>query len=201
MTSQGIVWVDGDDYPYLRLPGNWEKHEVKWGGIRPGMQWCFDTFPDATQYGWLADDMVPASDGWDRALEERAGQWRLAYAFDGWLATHAISLALLEVGLDMGGAPCWGGELVREVGWWAPPKLRQGGIDFVWTTLLRDLGLTCYDEEVRVLHKHWRNSARAKDGTDTMPHVERDVHRALEYVRSDEFESIRARLEELAVAV
>ena len=200
MTSEGIVWVDGDSYPDLRLPGNWSKREVEWGGLRPGMQWVFENYPDASQYGWLADDMTPTSNGWDTALEERAGDWRLSYAFDGWLATAPIALFMLERGLDMGGAPCWGGELVREVGWWAPPKMKQGGIDFVWTTLLRDLDLHYYDEEVRVLHRHWRNSARVKDATDVLPHVEHDVELAKKYVQSKDFKRIRGKLERLAVA-
>lgn len=192
--------MDGDSYPNLRLPDNWSKREVRWGGLRPAMQWCLRKFPDATQYGWLADDMIPASEGWDSALQERAGGRRLAYAFDGWLATHVLSRALLKAGLDMGGAPCWGGELVRTVGWWAPPRMKQGGIDFVWTSLLRDLGLTYYDEGVYVLHKHWRNSARARDAVDMMPHVEHDVELAFKYVQSVDFKRTREKLEQLAVA-
>jgi hypothetical protein len=195
MTSQGIVWVDGDSYPELRLPENWQKIEAPWGGLRAGMQWCLKEFPKASQYGWLADDTHPVTEGWDKLVEEAAGSSYLAYCRDGWLSDNWLARPFLEIGEDLGGGLCWGGDLIRKVGWWAPPKLRQGGIDYVWTRLLSGLGMTRYLDDVTVLHKSWRCGARAKDGIDVLPHIDEDVQWAFAYVSSPGFRRIRKRLE------
>ena len=198
MSSPGVVWVDGDGYPNLRLPANWRKMEAPWGGLRAGMQWCLREFPRATSYGWLADDTVPVTEGWDELVEKAAGRKYLAYCRDGWLSDNWLARPFLEIGEDLGAGLCWGAGLIRTVGWWAPPELRQGGIDYVWTRLLRGLELTRYLDDVTVLHKHWRNNARRKDEVDEMPHINEDVERAFAYVSSPGFRRIRRRLEAAA---
>lgn len=199
MCSTGIVYVDGDTYPNLRLPANWHKVEGrKWNGIRAGMHWVFHNYPQASHYGWLADDTLPQTKRWDSLVEEATSGWGLTSCRDNWLSEGDASRRWLLNGGDLGAGICWGGELVRFVGWWAPAFLKQGGIDFVWTSLLWELGVVKYLPEVTVAHQHWKKGARPRDEIDFMPHVEADVERAFKYVGGRAFQRLR---QELTVAI
>lgn len=169
MTSQGVVFVDADDRSYdkLRVPANWiVQRSLKWVGLQGSMQWTLEAFPDATQYGWLADDTRPRTDGWDKRLEEAAGNWCLAYARDLWFSENPGELALLEDGRNLSSGLCWGGKLVRTVGWWALPGVMQAGIDTAWCDLVRGLDLHRYVPSVTVEHLNWRTGKRGMDDTD-----------------------------------
>src|SRR3954462_10169202 len=94
MTSRGVLYADETPYPKLKLPKNWRyHHEPTWGSLQASMQWCLNEYPDASSYGWLADDTRPRTQGWDRELEAAAGQWNLAYARDLWLSEDPFRLA------------------------------------------------------------------------------------------------------------
>jgi hypothetical protein len=196
MRSRGFVYVDADSYPFLRLPDNWTKFESREHlGLQGSMQWCFKHFPRASSYGWLADDNVPQTPGWDALVEEAAGDWNLAYCKDHWVSN--FDLYSLERGGNLGGAVCWGGELMRLAGWWAAPGLFQGGIDLVWTVLLSGYPRTRYLEDVVVLHKNWKSGARHQDSTDTLNDVSADVGRAYAFMESERFRNLRAKIARL----
>jgi hypothetical protein len=60
----------------LRLPKNWSIHyEEQWGSLQASLQWTLRQYPDATQYGWLADDTYPRTDRMGQA--SRAGGRRM----------------------------------------------------------------------------------------------------------------------------
>ena len=62
---------------------------------------------------------------------------------------------------------CWGGDLVRAVGWWALPGVYQGGIDDAWIHLAhRVFDVKKYVPDVIVEHMSYRNAKRPKDYTD-----------------------------------
>jgi hypothetical protein len=172
MRSRGLVYVDETVYEYrrLRLPANWEIHyEPEWGSIGASMRYCLDRYPEATHYGWLADDTVPRTKGWDKQLEYAAGEWCLAYADDLWFSTMGWSdywTNQLRLGTQVSAGLCWGGELIRAVGWWAPPGLVQAGIDTAWTAIIAPLGLGRYVDDVVVEHKTYHLNKRAKDAGD-----------------------------------
>lgn len=205
MRSRGVVYVDEtvDQYEGLRLPSNWTMHlEPVWGSIGASMRWCFAKYPRASRYGWLADDTVPRTDGWDASLERAAGRWGLACARDGYLSEDPNWRAFLESGEDLSAGLCWGGDLVRAVGWWAPPWLTQAGIDTTWTALTSPLGLGTYVEDVTVEHKNWRTGKRHRDAGDEWdrgddPYVARDLG-AYEHWRAAE--DYLAALEDLRAA-
>jgi hypothetical protein len=198
MTSEGVVYVDetADLYRTIRLPENWSiRRTTTLGSIAASMRYCQRRFPEATQYGWLADDMIPQTDGWDRLLEEAAGNWRVAYANDLGLAHDPAWAEWVRKGSLITCAPCWGAKLIRAVGWWAPPGMRQGGIDGAWDALLDDLGLGVYLDHVIVEHLSWQSGKRAKDGTDDLPHVQEDVALYHQWVR-DERATVVARVQQ-----
>lgn len=184
MSSPGVVFVDydetADQYRKLRLPKNWTiQYGTEWGSLQASMQWCFRNYPAATQYGWLADDTYPRTEGWDRLLEHEASDWCVSYARDLWLSEQDSSLSSLEFGDDLSSGLCWGGELVRTVGWWALPGVVQGGIDTAWCAIIGALGLGRYRHDIIVEHKNYRTGKRERDSID-------DWHRdGTDYIRND----------------
>ena len=203
MSSAGVVYVDEtvEEYAGIRLPANWTIHyEPEWGSLQAAMSWCHETYPDAGSYGWLADDTLPRTQGWDKLLEARAGQWRLAYAKDLWLSERDYTLRELEEGSNLSSGLCWGGGLVREVGWWALPGVRQAGIDTAWTEIVRPLGLHRYTADVTVEHENYRTGKRERDAIDdwTRPdaedYISRDIEIRNQWVLSEDYRELLRRL-------
>lgn len=183
MTSPGVVYVDEtvDMYRKIRLPKNWTIHyEPEWGSLQASMSWCFEQYPDASHYGWLADDTFPRTPGWDKLLEMSAGPWGLSYARDMWMSEGPIERWEFETGKNLSSGLCWGGELVRTVGWWAIPGVRQAGIDTAWCSIIEPLGLARYRHDIVVEHHNYRTGKRERDEGDSWDrggdnYVERDI--------------------------
>lgn len=182
MTSRGVFYVDGDEqglYRDISLPENWTLHVSEHRGLSAALQWVFANYPDEANYGWLADDMAPRTQGWDVALEQAAGRCCMSQAQDLWVAPKfpdAVCRAELTAG------QCWGGDLIRAVGWWALPDTFQAGTDVAWIRIVAQLGRLRYLPEVTVEHRHWRTGRRAQDALDTdmldyhgHPHTKRDL--------------------------
>lgn len=191
MTSRGLVYVDEtfDEYENLRLPSNWRIHRSrKWGSIAASMRYCQKRYPDATQYGWLADDNIPKTPAWDKRLEEAAGDWYISCARDLWMSEkhwrHPTGGPIFTAAL------CWGAKLIEAVGWWALPGVRQGGIDGAWNDLSGFCGLTRYLDDVVVEHKNWQTKKREWDETDKSEkhgeaYIEADLARYYQWVRDE----------------
>lgn len=143
------------------------------------MNWVQAQYPNASQYGWLADDTFPRTRGWDEKLEEAAGHGYLAYANDLWLSRDPGARDALERGADLSSGLCWGGDLVRAVGWWALPGTRQAGIDTAWTAIVGKLRRHRYLDDVVVEHHNWRTGKRKRDRSDSW------VRRGQNYVQED----------------
>lgn len=195
MTSPGIVYVDETVEPYRRLkvPKNWRVHyATQWGSLQASMSYVFRKYPDASHYGWLADDTMPRTTGWDKWLEAAAGPMGFSHANDLWHADDPVYRHEYIRGDDMSTGLCWGGDLVRTVGWWALPGVRQAGIDTAWTAMLGPLGLTRYLHDVVVEHKHYRTGKRLKDAGDSwvrdgVDYVQADINTRDRWVCSREF--------------
>ena len=196
MTSPGVVYVDEtiDIYTDLRLPKNWTVHyEPEWGSLQASMYWCLQEYPDATQYGWLADDTYPRTWGWDKLIEEATGDWRLSYCADDWFSNSETDLGQLISGDNLSSGLCWGGELVRTVGSWnIPMECRQAGIDTAWLDIVKPLGLHNYLPDVLVEHKNWRTGKRRPDAGDLwirsgQPYIELDLVQKRQWFASDEY--------------
>ena len=142
--------------------------EPKGGGLAHSNQWCLERHPNASQYGWLADDTFPRTLGCNRKLEEATGDWFVSYANDLWLIRQSDShRKAIESGALMTSGLCFGGKLVRAVGAWAiPPGVKQAAIDETWCYLIRRLFCWQYVPSVTVEHWNWRTGKRRKDKTD-----------------------------------
>lgn len=202
MTSPGVVYVDEtvDEYQDLRLPDNWTIHyEPEWGSLQASLSWCLERYPDATHYGWLADDVRPRTTGWDAALEAIAGDWCLSYARDMWLSENPHTLSELEQGNNLSSGLCWGGELVRTVGWWALPGVRQAFIDVAWCRIIETFGLQRYTHDVVVEHLNYRTGKREMDAVDDWSrkgenYIERDIEAGYAWLASEDYLAVLRRL-------
>jgi len=199
MRQPAVMYVDGNPAGYdFQLPDNWKKVEGN-GNLAGSKQWVFTNYPNERVYGWLADDNHPKSPNWSYIIEEVAHPWHLVHCRDRWISRedkHA-----LEETRNLGGGICWGGELVRCVGWWAPPGIIQASIDWAWTSLVGKTALGVYLDNVIVEHHNWRTGKRKMDANDetiiqeTMPDfVKRDIETVRNWINSKDFKRTQERI-------
>lgn len=153
----GVVWVDGDDYGELILPDNWghvrtDDHQELGGVLRQ----VFMQYPHEPFYGFISDDTVPQTRGWNTALELSAGSWGMSSSNDMWKGPAR-----------MAGALCFGGEFLRALGYWVPAGMCHLYIDDVWEVLGKALENWVYRKDVIVEHYHPARGKRQRDDTDS----------------------------------
>lgn len=194
MTQRGIVCGDGF-YVNPLVPTNWQ---VAWTPERKGIGYWLNLlvqdYPNADAYGWLADDTYPRTPHWDKMLTAAAGDWHVAYADDG----GVIRRPYLEAGEDFSSGLVWAGDLVRAVGYIAPPGINNAWLDVSWTHLVRRFDLHRYCRDVLVEHK--RND-RPFDEIDaySVATIERDRPIYEEWLaRPGGFKAAAQRIEEIS---
>src|SRR5579863_2536027 len=131
--TKGLVVVDGDPdpaYRTLRTPAGWSialRPENQ--GVCAVLNCVLAAYPYEPWYGFISDDSIVATADWSAPLIEAAGRHGFANSADGFRA-H----------LRMHGAVVFGGDLLRAIGWWAPPGLVHCYVDDAWERLGRALG-------------------------------------------------------------
>jgi hypothetical protein len=185
-SSLGVVWVDGGDYSKLRLPQGWKLH-IGGGGIAASFNWFYEQFPNAPWYGWLADDMIPATPGFDRLLAQTTEGNYFVYCNGGKHKSPFRKPSKPPVTIP--GAMMWGGDLVREMGWWSPPWSLYTCIDEAWKKLAFASGVARYRHDVVVHHYHWSSGGRKRDKTDDigLNRAQADVGRLEAWLQSKHF--------------
>ena len=135
---------DAESYEGLALPPGWEKiirpRMFLSGKINEGVKYR----PEEPWYGILNDDHLPITEDWDLKLVEACNQ--MTWPKDNYgdrISTLVIS-----------------GDLVRTLGWIAPPELRHFYIDDVHELIAECLGCHRLDS-VTVSHEHV-NAGRMK---------------------------------------
>ena len=121
----------------------------------------YGKFPDCLWYGFIADDVVPETPGWDRRLIEVAGRNRMAVpagAQHPGITPHFVL----------------GGDLVRSVGWLALPGLDRIYIDTVWADIARAAGALQNVPDVILAHHHFSNHKALYDKTYRKHHKAED---------------------------
>lgn len=146
---------DLDSYHEIVLPKNWLKvvRPRLTGGANAAHAEMFAEFPNLDWYGLLADDVVPRTNGWDKALIEAAGKDKLAFADDGFqggnLATH----------------PLIGGDLIRAIGWLCCPSVGHNYADTCLHLIAKLAGREVYLPHVKVEHMHPLAGKAKEDAT------------------------------------
>lgn len=164
--------VDDDDplldaYRSMALPPRWSLVEGPPGPLSLIYSRFFAMRPGEPWYGFLADDVVPETGGFDRALVAVAGN-------DG--------MAVPAGGETTGGTPHFvlAGSLAREMGWLSLPGLSRLYIDTVWADVARARGTLRYRPEITLAHLHFSNGGALFDRTYRKPsgHRDRDIYTA-----------------------
>lgn len=172
VTTPGLVIINGprDSYPAdLPLPNeNWTV--VATGsnlGFLGALNWAFETHPELAWYGLLNDDFTPETPQWDTLLLERLPSRGVVTSNDGWQAERR-----------MAGAWIVDGELLRAVGYWAPPGLWHCFCDDLWEDLGRTFHLWHKALDVMVRHHHVFQDVNQRDATYSVGYAHMDADRA-----------------------
>jgi hypothetical protein len=157
-STPGIVVIDGDldpRYRELNLPSGWTLHANPHNrGYLDTFNWAFRTYPDEPWYGLLNDDFMVRTPGWDERLVAAAGALGFSSSNDLWQSGQP---APGKPGGRMCGALVFGGDMLRALGWWAPPGLFHCYADDAWELILDRLGNRKYLRDVIV--EHWQEEA------------------------------------------
>lgn len=130
------------EYLAQQWPENWRTEIVDMLGNGPTYNEILRRYPSESCYGFLADDVLLDVPGMLRMLEEAAGSWNVAYAND---QHHEDRICTM---------PCIGGELVRAVGYLAPPQIIHMAIDCAWHEIGRRLGVLRFFRDLTYTHLH-----------------------------------------------
>lgn len=172
LTTPGVVLVDDDDplfdaYRSIVLPPGWSLAEGPPGPLSLIYNRWFAANPGEPWYGFLADDVVPETGGFDRALVIAAGN-------DG--------MAVPAGGETTGGSPHFviAGSLARETGWLSLPGLSRLYIDTVWADIARARGTLRFRPEITLAHHHFSNGLALFDRTyrKAASNRDRDIYTA-----------------------
>lgn len=152
MNTGGLVLINETEFDELRdaymamtLPQGWNWWTTKGEGYASKCQ-EFIAHEDSQGLGWvgvLADDLVPESYQWDGALISRLTGYNIVAANDGWQAPKRANGALV-----------YSMELIRAVGYFAPPGMAHLFVDNIWETLGGDTGCITWAMDIMVRHRH-----------------------------------------------
>jgi len=139
------------EYQALSWPKMFKFYDSDAKGCGEALNDFFERHPDEEFYGFIADDIVLRTRGGCELLQSLAAPFFVAYPNDclqRWkMATHF----------------CIGGDLVREVGWFAHPEMEHGEIDVVWYNIATHCGLLRYEPRVIFQHKHYLSGQASWD--------------------------------------
>lgn len=149
------LW-DGDvrleAYSKLKWPATWHFYTSSKKYLGPTLNEFFEAYKEEETYGFIADDVVLRTPSGLEHLEAMAAPFYIAYPNDCLqryrLCTHF----------------CIGGELVRELGWFALPDMLHM-VDMPWYNIGRNTGLIRYCAQVIFQHKHFLTGTVEKDDT------------------------------------
>ena len=172
-----------DSYNGVQLPSHWKRVTVPAGTCLGGIyKLVTDAYPNCEFYAMIGDDVIPETMHWDIALKENCLPDKIAWGADSIqddkLPTH----------------PFIGGELVRKLGWFAAPPMKQFFVDNVWKHLADTLGCGVYLPDVKMKHCHYLNGERPRDRTDDCQPAMGDDQRLYHIFMQEDFPKIIERL-------
>jgi hypothetical protein len=175
MTTPLAIVVDARDYAEnneaydaLPLPDNWIVHVVPGGNCATATEQGFRDLCDGMKWvGWLADDLVPETPGWDVQVIEALNGWNCVSTDDG-----------MYQGEKFNGATAWSGDLLRAVGYIYPEGLRHFYFDTAWEELGRWMNCWVKLKSVMVRHAHASRTGYV-DQTTAMIHKAWDTDEAV----------------------
>jgi len=159
------VCIDDDPQVYRDVdwPDHWPLHIApEHLEMTRAMNWLQDLHPGRKFYGMFADHFRPKTK-WSEPLQAAAGDWFIA-----WPEDHYVS------GWQVSAAPCFGGKLMKELGYICNPRSVHLGTEHPWIHLWHHIGLGRKVSEVIVTHDKSEVNGRPYD--QTRQRVYKGVH-------------------------
>ena len=156
-STPGIVIVNESEWRFRRsdyeallkfAPAGWSVKAVKAETYGDALRAVWGEIKHLEWVGLVADDHIPATPNWDRALIAGLKGWNLISSNDGWQANADVQVGRIH------GAIAFSGELVRTVGWLFPDGLNHIFHDDMWETLGRETRNWSCRMDVMVRHEH-----------------------------------------------
>jgi len=192
VSTSGVVIVDGDPdprYDTLRLPEGWHLHKLSDRvGVCAVLNYALSRWYSEEWYGFISDDSVVRSRGWDTTLVASAGKDGFANSADNF-----------NSGPRMHGAVVFGGDLLRAIGFWALKGSKHSFCDDVWERLGRKLGNWTFHNNILVEHNHAANGKAPEDKTYKIAYDSFDEDRGVfnEWLRNGGLEEAVAKAEQV----
>lgn len=177
MSQVGLVIVNGPDqnemYKSIRLPQNWQMiFRTEDEPLATFFNLLPKEYPEEEWYGMISDDVLPRTKGWDVELVKTAMEFGIASGND-----------LMNAPVKMTGAAVWKGQIVRDLGYMAPPGVRHMYIDDMWETIGRELGIWKCRMDVVTEHMHHLNGKAKMDDSYAESHNKHLPHDQPHYLR------------------
>lgn len=158
-STPGIVVVNGTDdieeYSKIALPKDWQMVVLPQNiGCCGAMNWVFNKYPNEPFYGLICDDEWVYSTDWDKKLTAAAGTKYISHANDRWQSGKRIHCYAT-----------FGGDLIREIGYWAIPGLWHWFFDDQVEAIANNMNIVRFCEDVLGEHKHYLAGKAKKDDT------------------------------------
>lgn len=97
---------------------------------------------EVAMLGFVGDDHLFETEGWDTFLIECFTPMGIAYGDDGHQHANLPTAVFMDA------------DIVRRLGWMAPPELQHLYVDNAWKALGEALGTLRYYPEIRITHLH-----------------------------------------------
>jgi hypothetical protein len=170
MPEDLVVLVNEDDprRADYEATSAWPIHFVP-AGSRVCDVWreVYRLFPNESCYGVLSDDLIPMTPGWHEKMAEAAGKHHFANPRGGPMWPQKLRSAV-----------CIGGDLVRAMGYLAPPGFNHNFVDDVWDLIGKTFRLIKPLADVTVEHRHPLFGTAEADATHTRGSADFEQDRA-----------------------
>ena len=143
--------------------------------LNEGSQMALDVFPDAKAFAFMGDDHRPRTVDWDRSYIEALdamGGTGLVYGNDLLQGARIPTQGLLST------------DIIRALGWFAPPGFRHLYVDDAWLAIGNAINRTTYLPNVVVEHVHpmggqvaWDEGYERVNSTEVASHDQLEFHR------------------------
>lgn len=145
------VMIDGPHYD-IDWPSHWHIYQSNDHlELQKAINWLFEKHPNEPFYGFLADHARPRTPDWSAKLAKSAGNIHVALPNTGRDAFHP------KTGIRRMGYPCFGGDLIRAIGWILLPTTVHLYGDDVLEDICYGLDLVKYEPSILVNHLSLRD--------------------------------------------
>ncbi len=143
VSTPGVVVVNGSSremYADVELPPGWTIEFLPRNlGLCGALNWAFEKYPNEPWYGMIGDDMVPKTPGWDALMLAEMTPTSMVSCNDNWQAEGG-RLTVYMVG----------GDLLRTLDFWMPPRLWHCYSDDFWEAIGNDFKIWKFLKDVIV---------------------------------------------------